>query len=70
VLYINRHWTVYHRVERFSRGRGLSKKSEHMIGVRFFPVGNVSLQAEVMLGGINDMMGEAGGVRFTGTIYF
>jgi hypothetical protein len=70
VLYINHRWAVYHRFDRFYLGQGFPKISEHMIGVRFLPLTNVSLHAEVMMGGIDDALGNAGGVRFAGTIYF
>jgi hypothetical protein len=70
VLYINPYWTVYHRYDRLFLGQGLPKITEHIIGVRFLPGANVSLQAEVMMGGIDDAIGDAGGVRLAGTIYF
>jgi hypothetical protein len=70
VLSLNHHWTVYHRFDRLYLGPGLPKITEHSIGVRFRPVTNVSLQTEVIVGGVDEAMGNAGGVRFAGTIRF
>jgi hypothetical protein len=69
-LYINQQWTVYHRFERISFGPGLPKLTEHLIGVRFFLVSHISVQAEVMVGGVDAAMGTAAGVRFAGTVRF
>lgn len=69
-FYINYQWTVYHRFDRIYFGQGLPKLTEHILGVRFLPVAYVSLQAEVMVGGIDNDIGNAAGVRFSGTINF
>lgn len=70
VLSLTPHWAMYHRLDRLSLGQGLPKITEHSLGVRFLPGTNVSLHVEVIIGGLDDAMGETRGVRFAGTFYF
>jgi hypothetical protein len=69
-VYITTRWTVYYRFDRITFGPGLPKVTEHVLGVRFLPVAHVALQAEVLVGGIDAELGETGGLRFAGTLYF
>lgn len=70
VLHLTPQWAVHYRFDHTSFGQGLPQLTEHVFGVRFFPMDKIVLRAEFLKSLSSQAAIDTEGFRLSGTIRF